>query len=217
MKPEFEKERLIPAIVQDYKTSQVLMLAYVNEESYNYMLENMQTCFYSRSRKKIWIKGEESGNFQKIKEIYLDCDKDTLLIKVEQTGVACHTGEYSCFFNEVISEIREDGIDKNIVEQIYNMIKERKISPKEDSYTNYLLDKGIDKVSKKIGEEAAETIIAAKNDVKEDLIGEISDLAYHILVLMFQKGITVEDVQKELTKRNRREGNKKAENKKGDY
>lgn len=216
MKPNFEKQELIPAIVQDYYTKQVLMLAYVNEESYGYMLKNKQTCFYSRSREKLWHKGEESGHFQKIKEMFLDCDSDTLLIQVEQIGVACHTGKFSCFFNEIIN-CKDENLDRNIIENVYNMIKERAINPKESSYTNYLLNEGIDKICKKIGEETAETIIAAKNIDKEELIGEISDLAYHILVLMYEKNVTVENIKEKLTKRHKIEGNKKIENKKGDY
>jgi len=216
MEPDFEKQELIPAVVQDYNTNKVLMLAYVNKESYSYMLEKNETCFYSRSRQKLWHKGEESGHFQKIKNMYLDCDSDTLLIQVEQTGAACHTGEYSCFFNEVIKNA-ENEIDNQIIENVYNMIIERAINPKDGSYTNYLLEKGIDKICKKIGEEASETIISAKNADKEELIGEISDLAYHILVLMYEKNITVEDIKSKLTERHKVEGNKKEENKKGDY
>lgn len=216
MEPDFNKMNLIPAIIQDYYTNEVLMLAYVNEESYKYMLEKEETCFYSRSRKELWHKGETSGHFQKIKEMSLDCDKDTLLIKVEQIGAACHTGEYSCFFNK-IKEADGEVCDKDIIENVYNMILDRKNNPKEGSYTNYLLDKGIDKICKKVGEEASETIIAAKNEDKEELVGEISDLAYHILVLMLNQNITVEDIKSKLTERHKIEGNKKVENKKGDY
>jgi len=216
MNPDFKKIELCPAIVQDYNTKQVLMLAYVNEESYNYMIKNKETCFYSRSREKLWHKGEESGHFQKIKEMYMDCDADTLLIQVEQIGVACHTGKYSCFFNEIVKN-EDNKIEDNIIENIYNMVKERKINPKEGSYTNYLLDKGTDKICKKVVEEAAETIIAAKNIEPEELIGEISDLTYHVLVLMFNKNITVEDIKMELSRRYQVEGNKKEENKKGEY
>jgi len=216
MAPDFKKQELIPAIVQDYYTKQVLMLAYVNQESYNYMLENRETCFYSRSKQKLWHKGEESGHFQKIKRMCLDCDNDTLLIQVEQAGVACHMGKFSCFFNEVVN-YTENEIDNPIIENVYNMIKERVINPKEGSYTNYLLDKGIDKICKKVGEEATETIIAAKNTDKEALIEEISDLAYHILVLMYDKDVTVEDIKAKLTERHKKECNKKTENKKGEY
>lgn len=217
MKPDFEKMELIPAIVQDYKTNQVLMLAYVNEESYNLMLENKETYFYSRSRKNLWHKGETSGNFQKIKKMYLDCDRDTLLIWVEQIGVACHTGEYTCFFNEIINDIPDYEMNKEILEQIYEMIDDRKINPKEGSYTNYLLNEGIDKICKKVGEEASETIIAAKNTSKEDLIGEISDLVYHLEVLMYDRGITLEDIRLKLVARHKIEGNKKVQKKRGEY
>lgn len=216
MKPDFEKMKLIPAIIQDYLTNEVLMLAYVNEDSYKYMLKKKETCFYSRSRKELWHKGETSGNFQKIKEMTLDCDRDTLLIKVEQIGAACHTGEYTCFFNEIERFDREI-YDKDIIENVYKMISDRMKNPKESSYTNYLLDKGIDKICKKVGEEASETIIAAKNRDKEELIGEISDLAYHVLVLMFEQNITVEEIKSKLSERHKIEGNKKIENKKGDY
>ncbi|MBQ6991518.1 MAG: bifunctional phosphoribosyl-AMP cyclohydrolase/phosphoribosyl-ATP diphosphatase HisIE [Clostridia bacterium] len=215
MKPDFEKMELIPAIVQDFYTKEVLMLAYVNEESYEYMLENKETCFYSRSRKELWHKGETSGHYQKIKSISLDCDKDTLLIQVEQIGAACHTGSYSCFFNEV--QTSEEEYNNLIIEEVYKMIKDRKENPREGSYTNYLLEKGVDKICKKIGEEASETIIAAKNTDKEELIGEISDLAYHVLVLMLDKNITVEDIKMKLSERHKIEGNKKKENKKGEY
>lgn len=214
MKPDFEKMELIPAIVQDFYTKEVLMLAYVNEESYDYMLKNKETCFYSRSRKELWHKGETSGHYQKIKSMSLDCDKDTLLIQVEQIGAACHTGSYSCFFNEVQTSEEYNNL---IIEEVYKMIKDRKENPREGSYTNYLLEKGVDKICKKIGEEASETIIAAKNTDKEELIGEISDLAYHVLVLMLDKNITVEDIKMKLSERHKIEGNKKQENKKGAY
>lgn len=216
MKPDFEKQKLIPAIIQDYKTKEVLMLAYVNEESYNYMLEKRETCFFSRSRQKIWHKGETSGNFQIIKKMYLDCDKDTLLIYVEQIGVACHTGNYSCFFNEVVKYDNDIEIN-NILQGIYNMIDDRNKNPKENSYTNYLLEQGIDKICKKVGEEASETIIAAKNDNKNDLIGEICDLVYHILVLMYNRNVSIKDIKLKLSERHKVEGNKKSQNKRGDY
>ena len=191
------------------------MLAYVNEESYEYMLKNKETCFYSRSRQELWHKGETSGHIQKIKTMALDCDKDTLLIQVEQIGAACHTGSYSCFFNKI--EESQEELDNFIIEKVYEMIKDRKNNPKEGSYTNYLLEKGIDKICKKVGEEAAETIIAAKDTDKEELIGEISDLVYHVLVLMFDKDVSVADIKKKLSERHKIEGNKKVENKKGEY
>lgn len=219
MEPDFKKSELIPAIIQDYKTNKVLMLAYVNKESYEFMLKNNETCFYSRSRQKLWRKGETSGNTQKIKKMYLDCDRDTLLIYVEQKGVACHTGEYSCFFNKIKEENTK--INYNILQDLYEMIEDRKINKKEGSYTNYLLQEGIDKICKKIGEEATETVIAAKNEnkenFKEELVGEICDLIYHVEVLMVDRGITTEDIKRKLTERHKIEGNKKVQNKRGEY
>ncbi len=212
MKPDFEKMSLIPAIVQDYHTKEVLMMAYVNEEAYNTMIETNMTCFYSRSRNSLWKKGETSGHVQYIKGMYLDCDCDTLLIYVEQIGVACHTGAMSCFFNAI-----QDYKPLGILEEIEATIQDRKIHPVENSYTNYLLDKGIDKTCKKVGEEATETVIAAKNNDKEELIGEVGDLFYHVLVLMNQSDITLSDVENTLAKRHLKSGNKKTENSKGDY
>ena len=202
-------EGLIPAIVQDFYTGRVLMLAYVNQESYDYMLKNRETCFWSRSRGKLWHKGETSGNVQKIKHIAFDCDNDTLLLQVEQTGSgACHTGSYSCF--------GEENGEFDVLNGVFAQIVDRSANPREKSYTNYLLDAGVDKICKKIGEEAAETIIAAKNGDKPALFGEISDLAYHLLVMMFINGVTPRDITTELAKRHNVEGNLKAKNKKGD-
>lgn len=213
MRPDFNKMELIPAIVQDYYTNQVLMLAYVNETAYDKMLETNLTCFYSRSRNELWQKGDTSGHYQHIKSITLDCDNDTLLIKVMQIGVACHTGSYSCFFNEVI----EDKSPSSVFSELFEMIGDRKVNPRENSYTNYLLDAGIDKICKKIGEEASETIIAAKNDDNEETIGEIGDLLYHVFVLMAKQGISLNDVQEKLYQRHQIQGNKKVVNVKGDY
>ena len=212
MKPDFTKMELIPAIVQDYKTNEVLMLAYVNEEAYQRMLETNQTCFFSRSRNELWHKGETSGHFQNIKGKYLDCDLDTLLIFVEQIGAACHTGAYSCFFNEIMAYD-----NTNIFRSLSNLIENRKQNPVEKSYTNYLLDQGVDKICKKVGEEASETIIAAKNDDKEELIGEISDLFYHVFVLMNNQGVTLDDIENKLKDRHKITGNKKDFHTKGDY
>lgn len=216
MEPDFKKMELIPAIIQDYKTKEVLMLAYVNEKSYKYMLEKKQTYFYSRSRKELWHKGETSGNIQEIKGMYLDCDNDTLLIYVDQKGKgACHTGNYSCFFKEVIPYESNENID--ILQDIYNQIIDRSVNPKENSYTNYLLDEGIDKICKKIGEEATETVIAAKNPNKKELVGEISDLTYHVLVLMFKSNLSIQEIKDKLIERHKKQGNKKKKNIKGDY
>ena len=187
-------EGLIPAIIQDFYTGRVLMLAYVNQESYDFMLEKGETCFFSRSRHELWHKGATSGNVQKIINMSFDCDKDTLLIQVEQVGDgACHTGSYSCFGDE-------KGIF-NIIEDDYRVIADRDKNPKENSYTNYLLSKGVDKICKKIGEESAETIIAAKNSDRDELTEEISDLTYHILVLMFTQGISPRDIFEKLALR----------------
>ena len=212
MKPDFKKMELIPAIVQDYQTNQILMLAYVNEEAYNKMLETKQTYFYSRSRKQLWHKGETSGHFQNIKGMYLDCDLDTLLIFVEQIGVACHTGAYSCFFNEVLPFD-----NTNIFRSLEKLIANRKQHPVEKSYTNYLLDQGVDKICKKVGEEASETIIAAKNNDKDELIGEISDLFYHVFVLMNNQGVSLDDVENKLKERHKITGNKKEFHTRGEY
>ena len=213
MRPDFEKGNgLVPAIIQDYQTKQVLMMAYVNEEAYDKMLETKQTYFYSRSRNELWHKGETSGHFQNIKGMYLDCDQDTLLIYVEQIGVACHTGAYSCFFEEIIPFET-----LYIFHELYDLIEDRKVHPVEKSYTNYLLEQGVDKICKKVGEEASETIIAAKNNDKEELIGEISDLFYHVYVLMSQQGVTVEDIERKLGERHQVVGNKKEFHKRGDY
>lgn len=212
MKPDFKKMELIPAIVQDYQTNEVLMLAYVNEEAYQRMLETNQTCFYSRSRQELWHKGETSGHFQNIKGMYLDCDLDTLLILVEQIGAACHTGAYSCFFNEVIEYDHT-----NIFRSLEKLIQDRKVHPVEKSYTNYLLDQGVDKICKKVGEEASETIIAAKNNDKDELVGEISDLLYHVFVLMNNQGVSLDDIETKLKKRHQITGNKKDFHTRGEY
>ena len=204
MKPDFQKQALIPVIVQDYQTKQVLMMAYTNEESYQKMLESGETWFWSRSRQKLWHKGEESGHFQKVKGMRLDCDQDTLLVFVEQTGNACHTGAYSCFYDEVIPFD-----DSDIFADLEKQIADRKAHPVEKSYTNYLLDQGIDKVLKKVGEEASEVIIASKNSDKTELLGEIDDLLYHLFVLMNQTDLSLEEVRKKARERHQIEGNKK--------
>ena len=204
MKPDFQKQALIPVIVQDYQTKQVLMMAYTNEEAYQKMLESGETWFWSRSRQKLWHKGEESGHFQKVKGMRLDCDQDTFLVFVEQTGNACHTGAYSCFYDEVIPFD-----DSDIFADLEKQIADRKAHPVEKSYTNYLLDQGIDKVLKKVGEEASEVIIASKNSDKTELLGEIDDLLYHLFVLMNQTDLSLEEVRKKARERHQIEGNKK--------
>ena len=188
-------EGLIPAIVQDAYTGRVLMLAYVNQESYDFMLERGETCFWSRSRKELWHKGATSGNVQKIKHMAFDCDQDTLLLQVEQIGgCACHTGAVSCFGDEEHGQFY-------ILDRLWETIADRRDNPKEGSYTNYLLDQGVDKICKKIGEEAAETIIAAKNGELQPLTAELSDLVYHMQVLMLTNGLSPRDIQAELTAR----------------
>jgi len=201
--------------VQDYYTGHVLMLAYVNQESYDFMLAHGETCFWSRSRNELWHKGATSGNVQKIRSMTFDCDGDTLLIHVEQSGEgACHTGSFSCFGDE--AGAFHSSLD-GILEQIFEQIADRKANPQEKSYTNYLLDQGVCKICKKVGEEAVEAVIATMNEDIEGLIGEISDLTYHLLVLMFTQGVTPQDVQAELAKRHHVQGNLKEKNTKGDY
>ena len=204
MKPDFQKQALIRVIVQDEKTNAVLMLAYANEEAYEKMLKTNETWFYSRSRQELWHKGETSGHFQKIKGMYLDCDADSLLVFVEQIGVACHTGAPSCFFNTLKAFDSRD-----IFRDLEDLIETRKKNPVEKSYTNYLLNEGIDKVLKKVGEEASEVIIASKNPSKEDLIGEIDDLLYHLFVLMSIYGVSLDEIEAKLKARHQISGNKK--------
>ncbi|MCH5265677.1 MAG: bifunctional phosphoribosyl-AMP cyclohydrolase/phosphoribosyl-ATP diphosphatase HisIE [Lachnospiraceae bacterium] len=196
-----DEKGLVPCIVQDYRTSQVLQLAYMNEESYQATCATGKMTYYSRSRQKLWCKGETSGHFQYVKELTLDCDNDTILAKVHQVGAACHTGAYSCFFRELAKMEYNDTNPLTILEEDFKTILERKQNPKEGSYTNYLFTKGIDKILKKCGEEASEIIIAAKNPDAEELKYEIADFLYHMMVLMAECGLTWEDVIKELANR----------------
>lgn len=195
----FDDRGLVPAVVQDINTGRVLMLAYMNEESIKLTLETKKTWFYSRRREKLWNKGETSGNFQIVKKISYDCDGDAVLLEVEPLGPSCHTGEISCFFNNVLDE--EEDTNKDILQKLYGRIIDRRRNPLEGSYTNYLFNKGIDKILKKVGEETSEVIIASKNNSKEEMTYEISDLVYHLLVLMVDRGVTVNDIKKELNKR----------------
>ncbi len=225
---KFDDKGLVPVITQEYKTDEILMLAYMNLEAVTLTVETGKAHYWSRSRNKLWQKGETSGNFQKVKSIAVDCDGDTLLIKVKQTGVACHTGNYSCFFRkfdinklnekeikkaaEVIkseegipsanSELSDDEL-KNVLKDLYNIILDRKINPKEGSYTNYLFDKGMDKILKKIGEETSEVIIAGKNMSNDEIGSEFADLFYHICVLLVERGIELEEIYKELRHRSK--------------
>lgn len=193
---KYNEDGLVPAIAQDIGTGQVLMLAYMNEEAVRLTLEKGIAHYYSRTRKELWLKGETSGNIQEVKGFYYDCDGDTILLKVNQTGVACHTGKYSCFYNEV----KNSSTYENTMADLYKVILDRKNHPIEKSYTNYLFNEGIDKILKKVGEEAAEVIIGAKNN-PEELIYESSDLIYHLLVLLVNEGITLGDIYEELNKR----------------
>lgn len=199
MEIKFDEKGLIPAIIQDYYTKKVLTLAYMNIESLGITMLEGKTCFFSRSRNELWRKGETSGNFQKVVNITADCDGDALVIEVIKDGPACHTGEESCFFDSLY---QAEGHGTFSYNDLYEMLKQRKKSPKEGSYTTYLFEKGKDKILKKIGEECTEVIIgAAKND-KVETIYEIADLAYHVMVLMVEEGIELKDVSAELERRN---------------
>jgi len=199
---KLNKDGLIPVVTQDYITGEVLMLAYMNEEAYNSTITQGKMTYFSRSRNELWLKGETSGNIQYVKEIFLDCDNDTLLAKVISDGPACHTGNKSCFYTNLIekSEYKKTNT-YHILEDVYDVIMDRKKNPKEGSYTNYLFDKGIDKILKKCGEEAAEIIIAAKNPETGELRYEIADFLYHLMVLMAQNGLDWEDITTELADR----------------
>lgn len=200
---KFNEDGLIPAIVQDYETRNVLMMAWMNEEALKLTLETKKATFYSRSRQNIWIKGETSGNTQAVVNVNYDCDGDTLLVQVIPAGPACHTGNTSCFYRNLITNDALESGNMEILRNLYNLIADRKINPVEGSYTSYLFDKGVDKICKKIGEESAETIIAAKNDDPQELIYEASDLLYHLFVLLNNQNVDLEDVFKELTKRHK--------------
>ena len=191
----------VTVVVQDYKTDEVLMVAYMNEEAYNMTLKTGKMTYYSRSRQELWIKGETSGHFQYVKSLTADCDKDTILAKVSQIGPACHTGSHSCFFNEIMAKEYEESNPLKVFEQVFDVIKDRKVHPKEGSYTNYLFDKGIDKILKKLGEEATEIVIAAKNPNANEVKYEISDFLYHMMVLMAEKNVTWEEITTELAQR----------------
>ncbi len=195
---KFDKDGLIPAVIVDSITKKVLTVAYMNEESLKISIEKELTCFYSRSRQELWLKGETSGNYQHIVSITADCDNDALVVVVEPDGPACHKGEFSCFHNPVFQS--EERHEFNL-EGLMSLIEGRKLDKKEGSYTTYLFEKGIDKILKKVGEENTEVIIAAKADDKKETIYEIADLAYHVMVLMVEMGISLEDIHKELASR----------------
>ena len=195
---KFDDKGLIPAIVVDSLSKKVLTLAYMNKESLKFSLEKGLTCFYSRSRNELWLKGETSGNYQHIVSITADCDKDALVVMVEKDGPACHTGSDSCFTAPVF---QSDELSEFSLDGLYELLEGRKENMPEGSYTTYLFEKGIDKILKKIGEESTEVIIAGKANDKKETVYEIADLAYHIMVMMVEMGISLEDVRKELASR----------------
>lgn len=198
MELKFDEKGLIPAIVQDHYTKQVLTLAYMNKESLAITIDERRTCFWSRSRQELWRKGDTSGAVQHVVAIYADCDGDALVVEVVKDGPACHTGSETCFFNQLYLS---DELKQFSYEGLYDLIAGRKTSPKEGSYTTYLFEKGLDKILKKVGEECTEVIIGGCKNDKEETIYEIADLTYHVMVLMVQMGITVEDITRELEKR----------------
>ena len=195
---KFDENGLIPAIVQDYTTGEVLTLAYMNAESLRISLEEKRTCFYSRSRKKLWRKGETSGNVQHIVRINADCDLDALVVEVLREGPACHTGEDSCFFNTLYDG---DKPEKFSLDALYTLIQERKAAMPQGSYTTYLFEKGKEKILKKVGEECTEVVIGAMKNSREETVYEAADLAYHMLVLLCEMGISPDEVKKELQSR----------------
>ena len=197
---KFDEKGLIPAIVVDHKTKRVLTLAYMNKESLAISMEKGLTCFYSRSRQELWLKGETSGNYQHIVSITADCDKDALTVEVNPDGPACHLGTTSCFANPVWKNEDED-VEEFSLDVLMKLIEGRKTEKKEGSYTTYLFEKGIDKILKKVGEECTEVIIAGKADDKAETIYEISDLVYHVMVMMVEMGISLDDIKKELASR----------------
>lgn len=201
---DFKKnsDGMVPVVVQDYRTLEVLMMAYMNEEAYENTLKTGKMTYFSRSRQELWLKGETSGHYQYVKSLTADCDMDTILAKVSQVGAACHTGARSCFFNEITKKDYEESSNPlQVFEEVLDVIKDRKIHPKEGSYTNYLFDKGIDKILKKLGEEATEIVIAAKNPNANEVKYEISDFLYHMMVLMVEKDVSWEEITTELANR----------------
>ena len=196
-----DENGLVPCIVQDYKNDEVLMMAYMNEESFEKTLLTGKMHYFSRSRQSLWLKGETSGHYQYVKSMAVDCDQDTLLAKVSQVGAACHTGSRSCFYTPLFENEEKVKNPMHVFESVYSVIMDRKMNPKEGSYTNYLFDKGIDKILKKVGEENTEIIIAAKNPDPEEIKYEISDYLYHLMVLMAERGVTWKEITEELARR----------------
>lgn len=199
---KLNNDGMVPVVVQDYRTLEVLMVAYMNEEAYNQTISTGKMTYFSRSRNELWLKGETSGHYQYVKSLTADCDMDTILAKVSQVGAACHTGARSCFFNEITKKDYEETDNPlQVFQEVLDVIKDRKIHPKEGSYTNYLFDKGIDKILKKLGEEATEIVIAAKNPNANEVKYEISDFLYHMMVLMVEKDVSWEEITTELANR----------------
>ena len=191
---KFDEAGLIPAVVQEANTDKVLMLAYMNKESLRLTLERGETYFWSRSRQSLWHKGETSGNTQRVQQISFDCDADALLIRVEQKGNACHTGAHSCFFNTIAGEFVETEDIGSVLKSLSNVIRQRRQELPEGSYTTYLFKSGLDKILKKVGEEAAETIIASKNHNKNEITAEAADLFYHLLVLLAEENVELDEI-----------------------
>lgn len=199
---KLNSDGMVPVVVQDYRTGEVLMVAYMNEEAYEQTISTGKMTYFSRSHKELWLKGATSGHYQYVKSLTADCDMDTILAKVSQVGAACHTGARSCFFNEITKKDYEESENPlQVFEDVLNVIRDRRIHPKEGSYTNYLFDKGIDKILKKLGEEATEIVIAAKNPNANEVKYEISDFLYHMMVLMVEKDINWEEITTELANR----------------
>lgn len=198
---KLNSDGLIPVVVQDYATDEVLMMAYMNEEAYELTLKTGRMTYYSRSRQEIWVKGLTSGHYQYVISLALDCDNDTILAKVRQTGAACHTGAHSCFFKELAAKEMTKTNPLYVLKDVMAVIKDRKVNPKEGSYTNYLFDKGIDKILKKVGEEATEIVIAAKNPDPIEIKYEIADFLYHVMVLMAERGLDWDEIMEELANR----------------
>ena len=201
-KLKFNEQGLLPVIVQDVSSGQVLMLAYANKEALEMTVRTGRTHFWSRSRKKLWNKGEESGHFQDVKEIFVDCDSDTVLITVEQTGVACHTGRPTCFFRSGdTGEKNAPAFEKASLKKVFSVIEDRKQNPREGSYVSGLMKGGLDRILKKIGEEAGEVVIAAKNQDKDEVVYELADLWFHSMVLLCEAGLEPQDIYNELERR----------------
>jgi phosphoribosyl-ATP pyrophosphohydrolase/phosphoribosyl-AMP cyclohydrolase len=205
----FDERGLVPAIVQDERTREVLTLAYMNAESLQKTLETGETWFWSRSRASLWHKGETSGNTQRVRDVRLDCDKDALIVTVEPAGPACHTGAFSCFHNEIEEAGTHNRFEErpydlgSLLQQLYALVETRRRERPAGSYTTYLFDQGLDKILKKVGEESSETIIAAKNEDQSALVRETSDLIYHLIVLLVERGVRLDEVRDELSSRSK--------------